>query len=48
MTNMIELKCSECGCEMEHSVEVEREEYFTVRYHIWKCPECGHVHTEED
>ncbi len=43
------LQCSECGEEMEYTVEVEREEYLVRSYYIWKCTnsECGHTHTEE-
>ena len=39
--------CSKCGAEMEFEVDVEREDYFTKTTYIWKCPKCGHVHTEE-
>ena len=41
------LQCSKCGNEMDLSVDVEREGYLLRRYYIWKCPYCGHIHTEE-
>jgi len=40
--------CPRDSCEMEHKIDIDQEEYFIRRYHIWKCPKCDYMTGVED